>query len=122
MKFCTIFWIVTIGIGLGILSEAEAQTVGQDSTNRQVVARADSSRNSSGEMILEEIEIRGKVEKPGVIILPKRVEPELSDVELKRSFKKEVEKGVGEILKPEKELGSVERIKSIKKTVERKRK
>ena len=121
MKFNKVFWIVTIGIGLGILSKAETQTVTQDSTSR-VVARADSSRNSTGEMILDEIEIKGKVEKPGVIIIPKRVEPELGDVELKRSFKKEVEKGVGEILKPEKELGSVERIKSIKKTVERKRK
>ena len=54
--------------------------------------------------------------------MPKRVEPELGEVELTRSFKKEMKDGVGEIPKPDKELGRVDRVKSIKKTVERKRK
>ena len=75
-----------------------------------------------GELVLETIEIKGKVEKPGVIILPNRVQPELKKVELKRSFEKEVKEGVGEIIQPKKELREVEKVKSIKKTVGRKRK
>jgi hypothetical protein len=122
MKAFRLFWILTFCGGLVLISEAETQTVEQDSTKKQISMEAASTMDSSGEMILDVIEIKGKVEKPGVIIMPKRVEPELSDVELKRSFKKEVEEGSGDILKPDKELGSVDHIKSIKKTVERKRK
>jgi hypothetical protein len=122
VKAFRLFWILAFCGGLLLISEAETQTVEQDSTKKQASMEAASSMDSSGEMILDVIEIKGKVEKPGVIIMPKRVEPELTDVELKRSFKKEVEEGSGDILKPDKELGSVDRIKSIKKTVERKRK
>ena len=54
--------------------------------------------------------------------MPKRVEPEIGEIALERSFNKEVKEGVGEIPKPEKELRRLDRIESIKKTVERKRK
>lgn len=75
-----------------------------------------------GELVLETIEITGKVEKPGVIIMPSRVEPDLKKVELDRSFEKELKEGVGEIVEPKKELRQVEKVKSIKKTVGRERK
>jgi hypothetical protein len=120
-KFAFIPWIVFCGI-FYLGSTVQAQSAQRDSTVRQDAVRVDSTDNDSGEMILDEIEIRGKVEKPGVIVMPKRVEPELGEVELTRSFKKEMKEGVGEIPKPEKELGRVDRVKSIKKTVERKRK
>ena len=88
-------------------------------------ARIDSLRvppDSMGtEMVLGVIEIKGRVEKPSVIIMPKRIEPEMGEVELKRSFEKEVMEGIGEIPTLEKEMDKVERVKSIKKTVERKR-
>jgi hypothetical protein len=84
-----------------------------------VVVHTDSTGD---ELVLETIEIKGRVEKPGVIILPKRVEPTMKEVELDRSFQQEVKEGVGEIPKPEEALGKVERIESIKKTVGRKRK
>jgi hypothetical protein len=74
------------------------------------------------ELVLETIEIKGRVEKPGVIIIPSRVEPELKKVELDRSFEKELKEGVGEIVEPKKELRQVEKVKSIKKTVGRERK
>jgi len=74
------------------------------------------------ELVLDVIYIMGNVEKPGVIIVPKRVEPELPEVELDRSFKREVKEGIGDIPKLEEELGKVERVQSIKKTIGRKRK
>jgi hypothetical protein len=88
-------------------------------TNAETETAVDSE---SGEMVLGVIEIKGKVEKPGVIIMPKRVEPRIAEMDLERSFNKEVKEGVGEIPTPERELRRVDRIESIKKTVERKRK
>ncbi|HHS14000.1 MAG TPA: hypothetical protein ENN03_09595 [bacterium] len=75
-----------------------------------------------GELVLETIEIKGRVEKPGVIIMPSRLEANLKKVELDRSFEKELKEGVGEIVEPKKELRQVEKVKSIKKTVGRERK
>ena len=121
MKKWTIIEVSILCIVLGLVSGTVAQTTAGDSSANQT-ARIDSTDRATGEMILDEIEIRGKVEKPGVIVMPKRIEPELGEVELTRSFKKEMKQGVGEIPKPEKELGSVDRVKSIKKTVKRKRK
>ena len=57
-----------------------------------------------------------------MIIMPKRVEPNLEKMELERSFDRELKEGIGEIPKPENALKRVDRVKSIKKTVERKRK
>ena len=54
--------------------------------------------------------------------MPKRVEPKLDEVDLERNFEREVKEGVGEIIKPEDEMNRVDRVKSIKKTVERERK
>jgi len=79
-------------------------------------------KKQNEEIVLDEIEIKGRVDKPGVIIVPKRVEPEMSKIELERSFSKEIKEGVGEIPKPEKELKELDRVKSIKKTLKRKRK
>ncbi|MBN1895513.1 hypothetical protein JW906_13530 [bacterium] len=77
--------------------------------------------DSSGEMLLDEIEIQGHVEKPGVIIVPQRIEPEIKDIELKRSFEEEL-KNAGDAPRPDEKLGKVEQVESIKKAVERKRK
>jgi hypothetical protein len=73
------------------------------------------------EIVLDAIEIIGNVEKPGVIILPKRIEPEIGKVELNRSFKREVEEDVGEVFQPGKALHQIEELKSIKKAVEKNR-
>ena len=102
-------------------ASTRAQTMVADTTltNAETETAADSEQ---GEMVLGVIEIKGKVEKPGVIIMPKRVEPHMAEMDLERSFNKEVKEGVGEIPKPERELRRMDRIESIKKTVERKRK
>ena len=74
-----------------------------------------------GELVLDAIEIKGRVEKPSVIIMPKRIEPEVGEVELERDFEQELKEGIGEIPKPEDDMNKVERVQSIKKTVERDR-
>ncbi|MFH1942480.1 MAG: hypothetical protein ABIL68_10285 [bacterium] len=118
-KSIVIVWSVALLTLLPVFVTLNAQTASRDTTRQKKTASPDSLK---GELVLEVIEIQGKVEKPGVFIMPKRVEPELGEVELERSFKREVKEGIGEVLKPEKELSKVEDVKSIKKTVERKRK
>lgn len=102
----------------------QAQSTRPDSTRavRGAVKSATSAKPDTvkGELVLDDIFIQGKVEKPGVIIVPKRVEPELKEKELDRSFKKELREG--EIMKPKEELRRVDQVESIKKAVERKRK
>ena len=82
---------------------------------------ADSTKTDANVMVLETIEIRGKVQKPGVLLVPRRIEPEIGKMELERSFEKEV-KEAGDIPKVDKELRKVERVESIKKAVEKQRK
>jgi hypothetical protein len=112
---------VIILTGFSGYASIHAQTMVSDTTltNADTETTIDSE---NGEMVLGVIEIKGKVEKPGVIIMPKRVEPQIAEMDLERSFNKEVKEGVGEIPTPERELRRVDRIESIKKTVERKRK
>jgi hypothetical protein len=74
------------------------------------------------EIQLEEIQIQGEVEKPSVIILPKRIEPEMEEDGLDRSFSKEIKKNTEEVPKPDKAISQVEPVKSIKKEIEKKRK
>ena len=119
MKFLFHFSIVFILSGVHMIM---AQNSNSDSTKKVIEAQIAQTDSASGEMVVCVIEIKGRVEKPGVIIIPKRVEPEIGEMELERSFQKEVKEGVGEIPKPQKELRRLERVKSIKKTVERKRK
>jgi hypothetical protein len=120
-KRVVFLWVGIILIGFLGFSPTRAQTLIADSTQAKVETET-AADSEDGEMMLGVIEIKGKVEKPGVIIMPKRVEPEIAEMDLERSFNKEVKEGVGEIPKPEKELRRVDRIESIKKTVERKRK
>lgn len=87
---------------------------------------ADSSQLSvspeeSDELVLEEIEIMGRIDKPGVIILPKRIEPDVQEIDLDRSFQQEVKNGIGEIPGPDRMLRQLEQVESIKKAVEKER-
>ena len=103
-------------------SFVSAQTVSDTTQQRLVASHMTSVDTLVDELVFDPIEIQGKVDRPGVIIMPKRIEPEIGEIELERSFQKEVKEGIGEIPKPEDELRRLERVKSIKKTVERKRK
>jgi hypothetical protein len=79
------------------------------------------SRANSGEITLDEIDIQGAVEKPSVIIVPKRVEPDLKEQDLNRSFEQEVKEGAADIPKQDEPLRKVEPAPSIKKTIEKER-
>ena len=114
--------VLFLSVGLQITESAVAQNVSQDTTITALPRGVSQSDSTTKEMVFDTIEVQGNVQKPGVIIIPKRVEPELEEVDLERSFKKEVKDGIGEIRRPEKELQKVDQIESIKKTVERKRK
>ena len=76
---------------------------------------------SENEIRLDEIRIQGEVEKPNVIILPKRIEPDLESDGLNRSFSKEITKNTDDVPKPDKAISQVEPVKSIKKEIEKKR-
>ena len=106
---------------LNIPSAGFCQSAAGDTTRARIGSLRVQPDSLGTEMVLGVIEIKGRVEKPSVIIMPKRIEPEMGEVELKRSFEKEVMEGIGEIPTLEKEMDKVERVKSIKKTVERKR-
>jgi len=122
-------YIILILIGLTLYSiplHASFRPVFQDALkSKKAKVKTQIKKNGkkqNDEMVLDEITIKGRVDKPGVIIVPKRVEPEMTKIELERSFSKEIKEGVGEISKPEKELKELDRVKSIKKTLKRKRK
>ena len=121
-----VFIFIFLFSNLYMIQSVNCETRQQD--NPVKTTTQDSTGVTSGvtsgdeEMVLETIEIKGNVQKPGLIIMPKRVEPKLDKVDLERNFEREVNEGVGEIIKPEDEMNRVDRVKSIKKTVERERK
>jgi len=119
----TLFLVLLILFSsMGLIAGDAVQSAVPDSTGTiDSVKTAASAANVEGEIILDEIQITGKVEKPGVIIMPKRIEPELDKLTLKRSFQKEVKESMGDMPKPESVLQEIDHVKSIKKTVERKR-
>ena len=99
-----------------------SQTASQNGKKQDKPANGnESSVNESEEMDLGDIEVKGKVEKPGVTIMPKRIEPKLEEKELQRDFDKEIKEDMEGIYRPNKELSKVERVKSIKKAIDKKR-
>ncbi len=124
MKFRVILYFVALFVSTGLVfseslfAQSRYQDPAQQRNQNQEVELPDSTR---GEIVLEVIEIRGKIDKPSVIIVPKRVEPEIGEIELERSFQQEVKEGIGQIPEPEKELQQVDRIESIKKTIQKER-
>ncbi|MCJ7813395.1 hypothetical protein MUP95_08805 [bacterium] len=124
MKFRVIYYFVLLFVSAGLIFSKSlfAQTGYQDTTQQSNQNQAVEPQDSTGgEMVLEVIEIRGKIEKPSVIIVPKRVEPEIGEIELERSFQQEVKGETGQIPEPEKELQQVDRIESMKKTIQKER-
>ena len=121
-RVCFLWVLLMMGGWFCVSGSARAQAAVQDSSKQELQEPVTPDTFPKDEVVLDVIEIKGKVEKPGVIIMPRRVEADLGKVELERSFEREVKEGVGEIPKPEAALRRVERVTSIKKTVEKKRK
>ena len=83
----------------GYFDLADAQTNPQRVDTTKSAIKVDAARsnvdfqNVEGEIELIEINIEAVIEKPRVAILPKRVEPELGEMEfIDRSFEKELKK------------------------------
>ncbi len=113
---CVFVFLLMLTAGL-FAQESKADTL------KNVPAQVTGSKsNGDEEMVLDVIEIKGHIEKPGVTIIPKRIEPEMEERDINRSFDDEVKKGVGEISTPDDALRKVDRVKSIKKAIEKKRK
>lgn len=76
-------------MGASLLAQ-DSTTVGADTAGVKKV----SVNNRMQEIELIEITIEAEIEKPRVSILPKRIEPDLGEMEfIDRSFEKELKKG-----------------------------
>jgi len=75
------------------------------------------------EMELESISIEAIIEKPNVDIIPKRLEPELEEVEfVERSFDRELKEAPKDMLLLDDDLDRVSKLEGIKKMLEKKKK
>jgi hypothetical protein len=75
------------------------------------------------EMELEAIAIEAIIEKPNVDIIPKRVVPELEEVEfVERSFDRELKEVPKDLLLLDDDLDRVVRLEGLRKLVEKKKK
>jgi len=78
---------------------------------------------ASEEMELESISIEAIIEKPNVDIIPKRLEPELEEVEfVERSFERELKEAPKDMLLLDDDLDRVAKLEGIKKMLEKKKK
>lgn len=101
--------------------EVKVDTMMVKHTSGETRVKADSV-SSNGDIVLDEIFVEGKVSKPGVMIVPKRLEPKLKERQLQRSFQNELSNKENGVYKPKKELHKVDRVQSIKKALEKERK
>lgn len=97
------------------------QQVALSDSTKQGAKGNGNGNGDSEELVLDDIQIKGKVEKPGVIIIPKRIEPKLEEKELERDFEKELKGEYEDIYRPDNELRKVERVESIKKAIDKDR-
>jgi len=109
-------------IGIFILGWVLGMGMALHASGDTTHATLPSLQGSSKEMELEEIVIQGSPEAPSVIIVPKRIEPEMNQDPLERSFKEELNKEFNKVPQPNELLHQIEDVKSIKKTVEKERK
>lgn len=98
----------------------KAKMMQPDQTAR--AARPDSSKPAQ-ETELEAIAIEAIIEKPNVNIIPRRLEPELEEVEfVERSFDRELKEVPRDLLLLEDDLDRVARLEGLKKLLEKKKK
>jgi hypothetical protein len=85
-------------------------------------AKPDSS-GAGGEMELEAIAIEAIIEKPNVDIIPKRVAPNLEEMEfVERSFDRELKEVPKDLLLLDDDLDHVAKLEGLKKMLEKKKK
>jgi len=111
--------------GLAQTKPPQAQTAPPDTVRAKpdaAPAKLDTAK-APVEMELESISIEAIIEKPNVDIIPKRVEPELEEVEfVERSFERELKEVPKDMLLLEDDLDRVAKLEGIKKMLEKKKK
>ena len=112
MKFLRIYW--TAIIFMVVLFCAPSFCFCQDTTRTEV----DSSTvvQEPEEQVLSVISIIAVVDKPSVVILPRRVKPKFESAPfLTRDFNKELKEVPAQLLTVDEELESAKKIKKLKK-------
>ena len=90
----------------------QVSAVSQKATPDSINATVD----LEGDIVLEEISIEAIIEKPRVSILPKRISPELGELEfVDRSFEKELKKLPKNLMISDKRLFEPKKIENLKK-------
>jgi len=112
---CTFLWIN------GPAKDQAVSSV-QDTVGQKTGGNGGDDGLDGDELFLDEIEIKGRVEKPSVIIMPKRIDPEVGEVHLEREFEQELKEGMGEIPEVDDETNRVENVQSIKRAINKDRK
>ena len=130
MYVCTKLFIFLIILSLifGFVDLGRTQTTQQKVDTTKSSLRTDSLvmtpdvMNEAGEIELLEINIEAVIEKPRVAILPKRVEPELGEMELvDRSFEKELKKAPDNPMIMDNRLFIPKKIEDLKKKLVQKK-
>ena len=117
------FLIVGVCVITAQTKEEKSHQNGHEAVKTTTKTDTAANAESSDEIMdLGEISIQGRVEKPGVVLIPRRVESEIKERSLERSFTQELKSGNTGILQPKKALNQVEQVQSIKSAVKRKRK
>ncbi|MFO7891092.1 MAG: hypothetical protein R6V04_12235 [bacterium] len=115
-----IFLVIISGlilVGNGIAQNSKKDTV--SSATKEL--NQNPSDTVSNELILDEISIKGEIDRPNVTIMPKRVETDVKKIDLERKFSEEVNKAQGEVPELKEELRKIENIESIKNTMKKDR-
>jgi hypothetical protein len=111
-------------------SSSDTKSVAQDTLKSKTPAtpakpagaKPDSSELAQ-EMELEAIAIEAIIEKPNVDIIPKRVTPDLEEVEfVERSFDRELKEVPKDLLLLDDDLDRVAKLEGLKKLLEKKKK
>ncbi len=130
MCACTKLFIFLIILSLifGFVDLSRTQTTQQKVDTTKSSLKTDSLMmtpdvmNEAGEIELLEINIEAVIEKPRVAILPKRVEPELGEMELvDRSFEKELKKAPDNPMVMDNRLFIPKKIEDLKKKLVQKK-
>ena len=121
--------LMIINFSTGYVEIGNAQTVQQKVDTSRSTIEADTVRNRvdfinvEGEIELMEINIEAVIEKPRVAILPKRIEPQLGEVEfIDRSFEKELKTAPDKPMIMDNRLFVPKKIEDLKQKILKKKK
>ena len=124
MKMKTMILAVMVclpAVGLAQTPPSPAQPDTVRTPQNPALAPPDTAKAPT-EMELESISIEAIIEKPNVDIIPKRMEPELEEVEfVERSFERELKEVPKDMLLLEDDLDRVAKLEGIKKMLEKKK-